>query len=1069
MGDFYQRLIIRAATIDELLSNDFETLPGQKSNAELATRRLAAWCRSSASGDWSLFNRRLARDGLSIGEVLARFANVRRRTSATIPTWAADAIWIEAALCGPGVDAVATAAGAVANAYPFEHLFGPVVEHAEMRLLADLNGGIFDNLNEGARRCFRRALLKELCTLAAPALYERFGGVRKASAALTSAGVSSPGSVTLYDQFIADMRAGGCHRLFEDKPVLLRLIASLTRQWIDTTREFIARLAADAATIRREILSCEAGKVTEITGDLSDPHNRGRSVQILTFESGSRVVYKPKELRIDVAWHALVTRLNAADSPVVLRAPKALARDGYGWTEFIAHEECTGEQGIELFFRRAGAWLALFRCFAAADMHHENVIAACDHPVPIDLEMILQARAQNAASEPEMQALRAASDIVADSVMMVGLLPAYGRAPDQEVYAIGGMAGGWKSQTKRDWQNINSDAMRPARSEQTDDSVPNLPHTGGRYAKFGDHIGVFIEGFRDYATFLTRKENSHHGSFLDEFAGLPVRKIHRPTRFYYMLSGRLRDHRTMNDGITWSAQADFMARLADWDKDYDPTWPLQRAERSALVELYVPYFSSMSDGRDIRDANGFSIGIDVVPGLDRARARLQSLDERDIAWQIEVIQQNTGALARSNDPAAGAKASRILCPVMPTEPGRHLFLAEADRIAAELSNRAIRRASGAAWIGLDWLGDSEVWHLVALGPDLYNGLSGLGVFLAAHAAVTGNRSSGELALAAVSLVRKNLRSRNAARIARWLGVGGGTGLGSIVYALSLMAMWLRDDVMLADAKFAVGLFTDELIDADRQLDVIGGGAGAILSLLRLYRDTRSDEALACATRCGEHLLTQPRVGHLGFRTWRGLGAGAVALNGMSHGAAGYAYALASLSAATGRDDFASAAAECLAFENASYDEARNNWPDLRGGKPSWPCQWCHGASGIGLARIAGSRRRALGCELVAGDVRNALKGVERSWPGHVDTLCCGTLGSIEFFCEAGDALGRDDLRKLAAWRLMSVVESAKANGGYRWDTDGSPFNLGLFRGLAGVGYTCLRQIDPTLPNLLVWE
>jgi len=28
----------------------------------LAARRLAAWCRSCASGDWSLFGRRLARD-----------------------------------------------------------------------------------------------------------------------------------------------------------------------------------------------------------------------------------------------------------------------------------------------------------------------------------------------------------------------------------------------------------------------------------------------------------------------------------------------------------------------------------------------------------------------------------------------------------------------------------------------------------------------------------------------------------------------------------------------------------------------------------------------------------------------------------------------------------------------------------------------------------------------------------------------------------------------------------------------------------------------------------------------
>ena len=50
MDAFYERLIVRAATIDELLSDDFEALPGQKGDTDLAARRLAAWCQSCASG-----------------------------------------------------------------------------------------------------------------------------------------------------------------------------------------------------------------------------------------------------------------------------------------------------------------------------------------------------------------------------------------------------------------------------------------------------------------------------------------------------------------------------------------------------------------------------------------------------------------------------------------------------------------------------------------------------------------------------------------------------------------------------------------------------------------------------------------------------------------------------------------------------------------------------------------------------------------------------------------------------------------------------------------------------------
>ncbi len=1075
MDAFYERLIVRAATIDELLSDDFEPLPGQKGDTDLAARRLAAWCRSCASGDWSLFGRRLDRDGWTIGQALSRFATVRRKASASKPAWIDDAIWIEAALQSPTKNTKTIAAFEQTEPCAFEHLFTPVVEQAEALLWSDINARVFDNLNESARACLRLSLLKELSSLSTPAIYERFVLARKASGTPPAAAKpQQEAGTSRYDQFVAEMEAGGFRRLFEDKPVLLRLIASVTRQWIDTSREFVLRLDADLATIRRATLHVGAdSRVAKIEGDLSDPHNSGHSVQIVSFEDGSRIVYKPKDLRLDVAWYALVERLNRAEPPLELKAVRTISRDGYGWTEFIDHAGCADQQGCQRFFRRAGAWLALFHCFAANDMHQENMIAAGDHPVPIDLETILQAPAEeHKAQDPEAQAFDAAMETVANSVMMVGLLPAYGRSPDNNIFAIGGMTANWNSKTKVKWNNINSDEMRPAKSKEVGKTTPNLPHIDGRYAKFGDYIDDFIAGFEDYAKFLLHQSrDAKQGGLFDGFTGVPVRKVIRATRFYYMLLQRLKNHRTMDDGVVWSAQTDFIARLADWEKDSDPLWPLQQAERSALVALNVPHFVSPSDGNEIRDATGISIHTEATSGMDRARARVQSFDEQDIAWQITVITQNTSSLPRSaGPPARGVALKQPPRSEVAVAPTKEVFVAEADKIAEELSRYAIRRGPGAAWIGLDWLGDSEVFQLVCLGPELYNGVSGIAVFLAAHAAVTGCKSSGELALAGMSHLRKNLRSRNAARMARSLGIGGATGLGSIVYALTVMSKSLHDDDLLADAHVAAELFTDDLIAADKQLDVMGGSAGAILGLLRLYRDTQSSDVLKRAIKCGEYLLRQPRVGPEGHRGWSGQGSGPHGLNGMSHGAAGFAYALASLSAATGRDEFAKAASECIAFENLSYDAERSNWPDLRGdGEPGWPCQWCHGAPGIGLARIAMTKRGGLDSKLLATDIRNALVGVERGWPGPLDTLCCGALGSIEFFCEAGSALGRSDLRELASRRLMSLLEAATSTGDYRWNSGNRQFNLGLFRGVAGVGYTSLRQVDGSLPNVIIWE
>jgi len=1070
MDAFYERLLVRAATFDELLSDDFEPLPGQKTETNIAADRLAAWCRSCASGDWSLFARRLARDGLAFDEVLTRFATVRRKSSAPAPAWVVDAVWIMAALQSsepvePIVDV---------ETYAFEHLLVPLVRRANKILWSDLSAQTFDNLTEPARAGLRHSLLKDLSVLVAPAVYERFTEARKSRDPEQEAVRSEQDvSTAQYDQFVAEMRATGFWHLFEGKPVLLRLLAVVVRQWIETSRKLILRLDDDLPTIRREIFSANGKtKVAKIDGDFSDPHNGGFSVKVVTFDDGSRVVYKPKDLRAELSWRKLVERLNRAGSPIELKTPRTLVREHYGWAEFIDHAGCADPEACKRYFRRAGAWLALFHCFAANDMHQENIIAAGEHPVPIDLETILQsAVARTASTEPEAEAFYVATEKLASSVMMVGLLPVYGRSPENKVYAIGGLTADWSSKIKIKWDKINTDEMRPTRSKEVSNENLNLPHVDGRYAKLGEYVDDVVAGFEDYAKFLLHyRQDSKHDELFDGFEGVVVRKIIRATRFYSMLLQRLKDHRSMDDGVIWSVQSDFIARLSEWESETDSFWPLLQVERSDLLALNIPHFISSCDGKETADAAGFTIRHGVESGLDLARTRFATFDEDEISWQVQVIRENMRALSKSADKTTAnftmRPAPRSDVPLVPTQT---TFIREADRIAGELANCAIRRGPGAAWIGLDWLGDAEVFQLVCLGPDLYNGTSGIGVFLAAHAAVTGHQTSGELARAGVSYLRKNLKGRDAARITRSMGVGGATGLGSIVYALTLMASYLRDDSLLADAHVAAELFTEDLIAADKQLDIIGGSAGAILCLLRLYRDGRSDAVLRTAIRCGEHLIAQSRLGQTGRRSWVGQGSGQRALNGMSHGAAGFAFALMSLSAASRREEFAQAAVECIEFENSTFDAERGNWPDLRGTEASWPCQWCHGATGIGLARIATARQSGMKASDIVRDVQFAVHGARSARPAAVDTLCCGTLGSIEFFCEAAGILGRSDLHDLALQRFTDVLATATSAGDYRWNSGNAQFNLGLFRGCSGVGYTALRRVDNSLSNILIWE
>ena len=228
------------------------------------------------------------------------------------------------------------------------------------------------------------------------------------------------------------------------------------------------------------------------------------------------------------------------------------------------------------------------------------------------------------------------------------------------------------------------------------------------------------------------------------------------------------------------------------------------------------------------------------------------LDDRQIAWQVEVIRQ---AASSVSPPASIDDQPRELLPVDQVgTPTREEFVAEAAAIAEEIAEAAIRRDGAAAWIGLGSLAASDVSQLAVLGHDLYNGNAGIALFFAAHAKAAQCESSAERALAAVAYLRSELKSRNAAHVARLLGVGGATGMGSIVYALTAMSRLMSDDALLADAHRAATLLTDDLIASDKRLDVVGGSAGAILSLLALYADTGADDVLKRALVCAEHLL-----------------------------------------------------------------------------------------------------------------------------------------------------------------------------------------------------------------------
>jgi lantibiotic modifying enzyme len=103
------------------------------------------------------------------------------------------------------------------------------------------------------------------------------------------------------------------------------------------------------------------------------------------------------------------------------------------------------------------------------------------------------------------------------------------------------------------------------------------------------------------------------------------------------------------------------------------------------------------------------------------------------------------------------------------------------------------------------------------------------------------------------------------------------------------------------------------------------------------------------------------------------------------------------------------------------------------------------------------------------DVRNATDAALAATPYSNDTLCCGVAGQADFLLEAGRYLHDRALEDAGAKRIAQIWRRWSDDGDARWDLGSKEYNLGLFRGVAGIGYAALRAENPTLPQVLVWK
>ncbi|HYH81027.1 MAG TPA: type 2 lanthipeptide synthetase LanM family protein [Longimicrobium sp.] len=1016
------RIVEGAATFAERLGPDFVPAPG--ADPAVARARLERWRQLVARGDAERFARRLAWDGLDEAAALRGLGEVRLGGGARLPAWAALLAEASALALSPEALQADPLLDATDARIPFREVALPFVAAARTRLGAASPHGAL--LAPAAHLQMEAALLRRLCNHAERAVHAFHVDTR---------GAADGGA----EESVRAVLADGMAALFARYPVLARIMAESTLDWVSATAELLARLAADRDELARAFgRGSDPGAVADARAGLSDPHDGGRTVSILRFEDGTAVVYKPRPLGAERAFAAVAEWLNGATDGPELRPLAVLDRGVYGWTAYAARADCDDADAVERFHERAGKLLCLAYLLGGEDLHDENVMACGEHPVLIDLEVLLRPATRNegigdTSGMPFWEGTQ-------HSVLAAGLLPRLYPRPDGTLFVAGGLV-----------------------ESGLGGAGANLPSVDGVPAA-GDPAAAVERGFRRAfrALLAGRDALLAPDGPLAALGGNRVRVILRNTSVYASLLQRTLTPRFLESGAERSVEADVLLRPALRFPERHRLWPAFRDEARQVERMDVPVFHVRAGGTALPTAFGEIPGYADAPGLERAREKLVSLDEAEMDRQAHCIRitytshrlrrgwSGRHAAAAAGGPVAGA-------------------LGAAREVAGWLEALEIRGADGApGWMAL---GEGR---LEEVGAGLGHGRAGIGLFLAALAAVGGDAEHRRRAMETLAPVAAAVRDPAArARLAAECGIGAAKGLGGIAWALLRAGRLLDDAALRESAVHAAAALTPAALRADRELDVFGGAAGALLALLALHGETGDADLLARADLCGRRLHAAREADAVsGLRAWRRLSDGELG-TGFAHGASGIAHALLRLHRATGRAAPRDAAAEAFAFEAALQRPGAGDWLDHAGQRATPPlfepiCAWCHGAAGIGLARAAAVD--ALGLAAVGAELERALAAAERAKPSGPSTLCCGAMGRADLFLCAAGALGRPELAERARALGGETAERAARRGTYGAGTLDCAFIPGLFQGMAGIGYQLLRLHFPErIPSVLLLE
>lgn len=880
---------------------------------------------------------------------------------------------------------------------------------------------------------------------------------------------------TFYDDFQADFLENGFAQFFSEYASLARILCTSLIQWIEYIHEVMDHLSYDESRIAKYILGKEViPPIMNIHAAGEDVHLGGRKVLVLTLESGQKIVYKPRTLHAEQAFSEYIEQATELGLGLDFKSPRMIVHENYGWAEFISQEPCTTPNEVRNYYRRAGALACLLMFVNGSDLHNENLIAHGPYPVLVDNEVLFDPVVYPVDISAEEQNFEILLRNYSRSVLMTGLLPHWkeiaGVAYDSS--SLSAVGNQMLKRPNLKWSNIGQtnitlEVERGAiiRVESKENEVI----CQGQIQDIDTYLEDIIAGFEQAFKLVAGKKAAFvaQDGPIDRFKAFPLRYVYRNTRLYMNILYASFSPSYLRSGVDRSLFFERMFKgVFSQTNGQQKIAAVAQREIESMENGDVPYFSSLPQSHSLWVNRFYEIpDFFDETGMSDVLKNFEATSENDCAFQTRLIYASLFT-RRANNPHQNYPEREADEPYPILNPSE--FREEARTIGRILIERAVRDRQHATWV--DLVSDPLIERYIPRpsGFDLYSGLSGVALFFSALYRTFGEGVYKEYALAAIQPIREKLQSSTRRSLISKMGIGGGNGAASIVYAFVKMADMLSEPNLIDEASRVSEIITTDKIVQDERFDVIGGTAGTLLCLMSLYEITRDLGVYKTLAYCVDRLATTAKEETNGAKVWYTFHG--TALTGFAHGNAGIAYALGKFGANFNDCRSLDLMKSAIAFESQVFDEQRRNWPDFRSNQRQFMTAWCHGAAGIAMSR-AGLLRYFSDDQIII-DAQMGLKTVAEYKNMYPDHLCCGALGRAEALFTGGTVLKDERYMNIGRQIASFVVKNAAAKGGYTFHNV-MPADMvisGFHQGLAGIGYALLRMGTPdTFPNVLLWD